>query len=206
MKIDLTGQRFGMLTVTGVCREKSGKNKYWHYVCDCGAVGAAATTKLRSGQMSCGCRARGKPLTHGQTVGGTWTTTYRCYRAMIARCYYPSQVHYQDYGGRGIIVCDRWLHGEGGKSGFDCFLADMGEKPDGLTIDRENNNGNYEPGNCRWVTQAENTRNTRRTKLTHDKVAEIRARYSGGEKSASLASYYGISRTHVRDVVLHAVW
>ena len=119
---------------------------------------------------------------------------------------YPSQVHYQDYGGRGITVCDRWLHAEGGKSGFDCFLADMGEKPDGLTIDREDNNGNYEPGNCRWVTQAENTRNTRRTKLTHAKVSEIRARYIGGEKRASLAAAYGISRTHVRDVVLHAVW
>lgn len=81
---------------------------------------------------------------------------------MKDRCLNPKHKAFSDYGGRGITICDRWMV-------FENFLADMGERPDGMEIDRIDNDGNYEPGNCRWVTSAENKRNTRRNVwITHD--------------------------------------
>ena len=80
------------------------------------------------------------------------TSTYFVWRAMIQRCTNPNTTHYDRYGGRGISVCERWLK-------FENFLADMGEKPKGLTLDRIDNNGNYENSNCRWVTHKENCNN-----------------------------------------------
>jgi len=207
---DKTGERFGRLLITGKNFDRSGQNTYWNYVCDCGKTGSTATSKLNGGQDSCGCRTREaigeRSKTHGQTIGGKWSPTYRCYRAMIARCKYPSQVYYKDYGGRGISVCRRWLEGDGERSGYDCFVADMGEKPDGLTIDRIDNDGNYEPGNCRWATYAEQGQNTRATKLSGLSVKKIREDYDAGEVQVSIARKFGISQSHVSDVVRHAVW
>ena len=80
---------------------------------------------------------------------------------MISRCIYPTVGNYKYYGGRGIRVCDRWRHGEGGKTGFECFLADMGPRPEGMSIDRIDNNGNYEPTNCKWSTHSEQVINSR---------------------------------------------
>lgn len=86
------------------------------------------------------------------------------YHSMKYRCYNEKCSMYEYYGGKGIGICDRWLYGEDGKTGFQCFLEDMGLRPSGglsnrYSIDRINGNGNYEPNNCRWVTIAENTRN-----------------------------------------------
>jgi len=87
---------------------------------------------------------------------------------MTARCYNPNIPDFQKYGARGITVCNRWRHS------FENFLADMGERPVGRTIDRINNNRGYTPSNCRWATKSEQCRNTRQTKLTVEKVAKIR--------------------------------
>ena len=91
---------------------------------------------------------------HGHATGGVISPTYRCWVQMKQRCTNPKKPDYKYYGGRGIEVCMRWLK-------FENFLADMGERPEGLTLDRINNDGNYESGNCRWATRMEQMHNTR---------------------------------------------
>lgn len=108
-------------------------------------------------------------LKHGHTRringdGRVDSPEYRAYTAMKNRCLNPRQDRYKDYAGRGITICDRWLYGEGGRSGFECFLADMGQKPSTKhSLDREENELGYTPNNCRWATSAEQARNTRVT-------------------------------------------
>ena len=92
---------------------------------------------------------------HGHSAGYVITRTYRSWRSMINRCTNPRVHQYRWYGGRGITVCARW------QNSFSAFLSDMGERPEGRALDRVNSNGNYEPGNCRWATQIEQTHNSR---------------------------------------------
>ncbi len=96
------------------------------------------------------------------TQNGKWTPEYGIYRGMIQRCSDRKSKNWKDYGGRGIRVCDRWLHGENGKSGFACFLADVGLRPTPKhSIDRIDNQGNYEAGNVRWATRRQQNNNKR---------------------------------------------
>lgn len=110
------------------------------------------------------------PIIHGHTRrtpdGRVDSPEYRAYAAMKTRCLNPRQDRYEDYGGRGITICDRWLHGDSGLSGFECFLEDLGRKPSSQhTLDRRDNDGNYDPDNCRWATPAEQNRNSRQARL-----------------------------------------
>ena len=159
---DLTKQIFNRLTVLGISHRhrKSARTTviYWKCHCVCGAETSVSTSDLRSGNtQSCGCllidTIRQLNRTHGHTSNG-WTPTYRSWSGMFTRCYNANSKSFQGYGSRGITVCERW-------NSFENFLIDMGERPESLSLDRINNDGNYEPTNCRWATASTQNKNRR---------------------------------------------
>ena len=142
-------------------------HSYWLCLCDCGGSAVAAMSALRRGLVvSCGCFRRESASERSRTHGRTGTAEYGIWCAMKRRCSNPNVPEWKNYGGRGISVCARWHK-------FENFLADMGERPLGLSLDRIDNDGNYEPSNCRWaprVAQARNARNNRVVELDGRKV------------------------------------
>jgi hypothetical protein len=129
------------------------------------------------------------------------TKEYMSWFHMIQRCYNKNSWNYNNYGGRGIIVCDRWIES------FENFLEDMGTKdsPE-MQIDRIDNDGNYCKDNCRWSTPSDNSRNRRTTILDQKKVCEIRLKYAQGKSASCLAREYKCSRWNIRDVVNYKSW
>lgn len=166
----LVGQRFGMLTV----REEADPaprtgNLRVRAECDCGGSKVITIWALENhgpGWDHCGCQSQARWSASKNAVHGhrrpTPSPTYQSWRAMRDRCYRSSTNGYKSFGGRGIQVCDRW------KDNFAAFLEDMGERPEGLSLDRIDVDGNYLPGNCRWATPKEQAANKRRAAWLSD--------------------------------------
>ena len=162
-KLYLIGKRFQRLTVIQELPARIHPcgtiNRKFLCLCDCGNKTEAFVNNLTRGHTgSCGClqreRASQASTTHGHCQGPSDSVMYRTWQHIWSRCTNPNTPDWKDYGGRGITVCERWNE-------FENFLSDMGERPPGKSIDRINNDGNYEPRNCRWATPVEQARNKR---------------------------------------------
>jgi len=176
--------RFGRLLVSKRAPSEGRKHAKWICFCDCGQITTATSAHIRAGRStSCGC-VRSEMVTKKNTTHGKYfTKTHRVWNNMLNRCRCENTPRFEDYGGRGIAVCDRWLS-------FSSFLEDMGECKPGMSIDRIDVNGNYEPSNCRWATNTEqcnNKRNNRRIVV-------------GGESMTctEAARKYGLNRDMIR--------
>ncbi|HHT3526417.1 TPA: hypothetical protein ACTYW0_000512 [Enterobacter asburiae] len=144
IKTALPGMRYGRLVVVKESTPHKGHRRAI-FKCDCGQLKELCVGHVVAGKAnSCGCLRDELRKTHGMSS----TPTYQTWEAMKQRCLNPKSSYFRRYGGRGIGICDRWML-------FDNFLADMGEKPEGMSIDRINNDAGYEPGNCRWATNSE---------------------------------------------------
>ncbi len=159
---NLIGYKFGRWTVAAYSH-KNGPHHYWQCVCDCGNHGTVQQASLGKTSSSCGCLRKDKAIEQFKTHGATYTKLYDVWQRMRQRCSNPNAYGYPAYGGRGIKVCERW-------ETYKNFELDMGPTyQEGLTIDRVDNNGNYELSNCRWTTKKDQARNRRNSALIETK-------------------------------------
>lgn len=188
----MTGKKYGRLTAIRYL--KSAGRAYWEFQCSCGNKKVIRGAHVRSGKtVSCGCyrdemvgRIR---IKHGHTINGNMRPEYGVWRSMKSRCLNKNNLKFKDYGGRGISVCPMWLNS------YSNFIRDMGRRPDGtFRIERVNNNGNYEPGNCIWATQTTQTNNTRRNRFI--------SIWGRNQTLAQWVRELGFSRWKLKDYIL----
>lgn len=210
-RVNLVGEKFHRLTVERMIYEPK-KDTKAECLCDCGGKAVVTAYNLRSGNTkSCGCLAREQSARQGRRSahkmiaarrkhGMSKTPTYTAWCDARKRCYRKQNSHYHLYGGRGIKMHLEW------KDSFDAFFRDMGACPKGMTLDRIDVNGDYEPKNCRWISMSEQSRNTRRSVATWEIVKEIREAYKQGETGPSLAKRFNMSRSNVYMITGHHTW
>lgn len=183
--IDHTGDRFGRWTVLSYHTNTAHRQYRWFCRCDCGTKRSVLGYMLRAGRStSCGCWKDQKTGARSKTHGRSGSPEHNAWMHMNDRCYNKSSKEYRSYGGRGIRVCLRW------RRSFANFFKDMGSKISPQhSLDRVDNNGNYEPSNCRWATRKQQARNTRTSRfLTHSGVRACVAQW---------AEWTGISQTSI---------
>jgi hypothetical protein len=177
--LDLTGRRFGRLVVTARAAPSGGLDRHarWLCVCDCGVLKIVSSASLSRGfTRNCGCLAPRRP-------GVRRSPLYPSYRSMLNRCYNPNNPSWANYGGRGIVCCERW------RVSFEDFCADMGERPAGMTLERKNNDGPYTPDNCVWATVGQQARN-KRTNVWLDVGGERMAQADAARRYGLQHHYY----------------
>ncbi len=198
----MIGNVYGFLTVISFEGINENRCTMWKARCVCGVEKVFRRHALVTGNSkSCGCKKIESSTSHGHCKGSRndpkrKTPTYNCWNAMRHRCNNPSNKHYEDYGGRGIKVCERWDQ-------FENFLADMGPKPQGLSIDRIKNDLGYFKENCRWISLSEQQQNKRNNRfLTIDGRTECLAQWGREKKINPLT----LSRRIDRGVPIHSLF
>lgn len=170
----LEGERFGRLTVKNKTDKRKDNRIVWLCQCDCGNHMEVTSNALKSGKTrSCGCLSAELSSLRNSTHGMSASREYSAWQGLKNRCNAPNSHSYENYGGRGIKVHPRW------QDSFEAFYSDMGECPDGYTIDRINNDGDYEPGNCRWADRNVQQFNRRTPKNSLTGVTGVRQRVDG---------------------------
>ncbi len=196
-KIEMINKKFGKLSVESRAYDWRG-HIYWNCICECGRKIIVRGAVLRNeDSKSCKICASTSHNESGTKIYGIWTH-------MIQRCTNPNDKAYKNYGGRGIKVCQRWL----GEYGFENFLADKGQKPEGKTLDRwPDKNGDYTPENTRWATSVQQNRNRRNNKLTLEKSNEIRERYNNEKIShKKLGKQYNVTDVMIGKIIRGKNW
>lgn len=197
----IIGQRFGKLRVLSFHHTAANRVAYFLTQCECGGEKITSISRLRNGSArSCGCLARSQVAALKRTHGMTNSREFTSWKDARARCSRKTRPEYPHYGGRGIRVCDAW------NASFEQFYRDMGPCPDGMTLERMNVNGNYEPGNCVWASPAIQARNKRNSKLRQADVDEIRRLYDGGTPRTLIAQQFDISPAYVGSIAQFKVW
>lgn len=157
----IIGKRFGRLVVLSLVGRTRHRHTTWMCRCDCGQSVTLSRTSFKS-QQSCGCLRREATsmmaVRYHRTHGQTKTREFVAWPSAKSRCTSPTNKNFNNYGGRGITMCDEWLHD------FPAFWAHIGPCPSGLTLDRIDNDGHYEPGNVRWATHAQQAANRRKAR------------------------------------------
>lgn len=206
----LIGRRFGSWVVRGQAESlvagKYAKHR-WLCRCDCGTERVVKGGLLTDGTSTgCGCQRNAKIAqsltTHGmskKTTTGRHTPEYGTWAQMLQRCSNPNTATWRNYGGRGIVVSERW-------HSFENFLADMGLRPLGHTLDRVNNDGNYEKANCRWATPTQQMRNTRRVVIEAHEPAQVRWLAKAGYTYVEIAKLLDTSKVAVWHIVQGKTW
>jgi len=203
--LELTGKRFGRWIVVKRVENNKWNKSQWLCKCDCGNVKIIiARVLVLNKSQSCGCLQKEitykRSLKHGYAKRGNQTKTYITWAHMLQRCHNPKAKHYKYYGNRGIKVCDKWRS-------FKNFLKDMGERPKGLTIERVDNDGNYEPDNCVWATRREQRRNNRYAKLNPLKVQVIKKLLKESKlKQWEIAEIFHVARVTINDINTDRHW
>lgn len=204
-KLELTGQRFGRLVAVAEAGHNRHGQYLWEFRCDCGNRTTIVGSRVKLGYtQSCGCLSP-----HSEIIPGIGLynrreanePTYNCWHSMLDRCQNPNHPYWANWGGRGITVCAAWANPQ---AGFAAFLADMGPKPPGLTLERADNSKGYSADNCRWATMRDQARNRRSFKLTADMLQSILALYDDGVPVGEISRQVGYNSSGM-SVVLGTV-